>query len=113
MSEYKRNYSISDESWYSKSPHYVPYNDVMFGLYDENCCTMGEMSMVWSNDHGIKSSQLKVYDEAFGVLATFSDVITALGEHRVKSKEITRDEFVAILIACGFEDHTSYENPNG
>lgn len=111
MSEYKRKYYISDEAWYAKLPSHIPYNDVMFGLYDENCCTLGDMGMHWSNVSG-NTAQLKVYAEAFGVLATFSDVITALGEHRTKSKELSRDEFVAILIACGFEDHTTYENPN-
>jgi hypothetical protein len=99
----KRKYFNSDESWYAKLPHYTPYDDIIFGMYDEDGSCEAEMTMNWTDGIGAK---LNVWDEAFGVLIQFNDVIVAVAEHRKTNDKLTKQDFIKILESCGFEDST-------
>lgn len=81
----------------------------MFGLYARNDGTEGEMGMRWVNLQGKQVPQLQVFDDAWKVLAQFTDLIEALGEH--DNENITPQEFVEILKRCGFADFTEYQHP--
>lgn len=80
---------------------------ITFGMYYKNDGTPGEMSMKW---HNLKGStlipKLEVFDDSWKVLASFTDVIQKLGEH--DDENITEEQFVQILLECGFTDLTKY-----
>jgi hypothetical protein len=101
----KRKYVNTDESWYATLPSYVPYRDIIFGVYAEEGGTTGEMTMVW-NDRG--HAKLEAYDDSFSVLAQFKDVIDAVADHcKLTNDLLTKEDFIKILEACGFEDDTT------
>lgn len=85
------------------------HDDIMFGMYaPDRGGTSGEMVMRWKTfGDGKQVPQLRVYDDAWKVLATFKDVLDELA--KVDNKNITQEEFVYLLTKCGFEDFTSGE----
>ena len=87
------------------------YNDqdVMFGMYGEGDGIYGEMAMEWEELGGKEVPRLKVYDDAWEVLASFQDLLQKLAE--VDNQNITQGQFVEILNGCGFEDLTPYNSP--
>jgi len=101
----KRKYVNSDESWYATLPSHIPYNDIIFGMYDEDGCTTGEMTMAWGDDTG--SAKLEVYDKAFSVLVQFKDVIDVVADHYKMNDKLTKEDFIKLLEFCGFEDYTT------
>ena len=106
----KRQYIICDEAWYIRANPQIE-NTVTFGLYDPEGGTTGEMEVEWSQigDDSKLTAQLKVFEDSWSALASFSDVIEKLGE--VDSENIQIPQFIEILNQCGFEDNTTRENP--
>ncbi len=107
--DYKRGFHRTSKAFYAKGDGEPPVK-VYFGMYAHGRTTNGEMTMEWEQLNCFSVPRLKVYDDAWRTLATFTDLIQILGEHN--DKDITEEEFVAILLSCGFEDLTPYEPPS-
>ena len=107
----KRGFTVLSKSWYGKAclkgVDYV--DEVMFGLYDGKGVitgnTEGEMAMKWYKFP--RAPRLEVFDDSWAVLATFTDVIKAMG--RKNDLNITPNQFAEILVDLGFEDMTQTE----
>lgn len=102
--------------WCSKSRYALPDDapQIMFGIYpdggDEG--TEGEMGMQWHSVNGDKFPGLQCFDDAFAVLLSFGDVIYELAQ--LDSTNFTEEQFVQILLKCGFIDRTNYPfSPEG
>ncbi len=104
----KRGFVVLSKSWYADAcldgVDYV--DEIMFGMYDGKGVitggTDGEMSMKWYKTPA--APRLEAFDDSWAVLATFTDVIAAMG--RKNDLNITPNQFAEILVELGFEDMT-------
>ena len=80
--------------------------EVMFGLSSPGGGTHGEMCIHWEELSGELVPQLKCYNDGFGVLSTFHDVLDKLAEW--DDYNFTPDEFVELLESLGFISSDSY-----
>lgn len=102
----RRGFHRSNKAWYGDI---VEGWEIIFGMYHKDGSTSGSMSMTWNDLGSGMFPLLKVYDDAWSVLALFDDLILRLGE--VDSENITEKQFAGILLECDFEDLTEYEHP--
>jgi len=107
MSEMRRAFVWSSEAWFNEG---ATLPCVMFGMYDRNGSTDGEMAMRWYDIGHRLVPRLEVFDNAWGALAGFGDVLEKMSE--VDDQDIQPSQFVAMLRSLGFDDITEYENPN-
>lgn len=105
-----RGFYWSNKAYYAKSIG-LTGDQIMFGMYGEDgdSGTIGEMSMEWIVLDRRYVPQLHVFDDAWKVLASFSDLIYKLGE--VDDQNISPEQFVNILKTCNFKDFTQYTIP--
>lgn len=104
----KRGFIYTNKAWYGPSAM-LDHDEIMFGLYvPGGVGTTGEMKMRWVQLDEYYP-QLCVFDSGWSALAQFDDLLAALAE--VDGLNITPDEFVELLLACGFEDMTPYQRP--
>ena len=101
-----RGFYWSSKAWYADT---INRNDIMFGNYGEDDDPYGEMCMVWDTLDFENVPQLQVYNDAWAVLNEYKDVLEELA--KVDNKNITEEEFIGILLKCGFKDLTPYESP--
>lgn len=103
-----RAFTWNKKAYYNKFLRWTENDSITFGHYNlvEGGC-YGEMTMVWD---GI-GPQLRCYNDAWKVLYNFSDLIEKLGSLSLEESEITQEQFVYILLSCGFVDRTQYEPP--
>lgn len=101
-----RGFIWSNKAWYHQ-PEYG--KDIHFGMYAENGGTSGEMSVEWIQLSGIDHPRLMVFNDAWSALSTFTDLLQKMGE--VDDFHITQEEFVDMLLSCGFVDMTKYKSP--
>ena len=106
----KRGFVVLSKAWYAKAclANRDYTDEVTFGMYDTNCGCVGEMAVKWFKTPC--APRLEVFDDSWAVLATFADVIKAMG--RKNDLNITPDQFAEILVELGFEDRTETEPPN-
>lgn len=99
--------------WSTKAYYHQPdmQPEVMFGMFHSDGSTSGEMAMRWKSLGGKPVPRLQVFNDAWSALALFPDLIERLGD--LDSEVITEEEFVKLLLDCGFEDITQYESPHG
>ena len=65
--------------------------------------------MEWIDLCRFKAPRLMAFEDSWKVLASFKDVIDALG--KADGKNMTDADFVKILLDCGFTDLTKYTYP--
>src|SRR5208337_1357859 len=111
-----RGFVHAGEAYYSRIIDFSgdTVDEVCFGLSCGDGGTHGEMTMKWSPLSGKIIPLLHVYDDAWGVLASFTDLLAELAKVSCSfmgDKRITPKEFCAILIRCGFKDDTVREDP--
>lgn len=100
------------EAWYAEVNHSSEYTDeVNFGLFAIEGGTTGEMTVSWKELGGKSVPELRVFDDGWSVLATFTDLIVEFG--KLDDQNITPKEFCALLLRLGFEDQTPRKNPYG
>jgi len=104
---YIRGYQRSSLAFYSSVLDLV---EVYFGLYHPEGGCKGEMVMEWVILDNKPCARLKVFEDSFATLASFSDLIIELG--KVDGQEIQEPDFVKILDSCGFVDMTAYNIPS-
>ena len=102
----ERAFHWSSKAWYHDpaTPH-----SISVGMYSDGGGTTGEFTVEWVDLAGKRVPQLKVFDDAWSALSTFKDLLDKLSE--VDDDNITEDEFVNILLSCGFKDLTAYKSP--
>lgn len=100
-----RGFHWTKKAWYYDSRLYSP--DITFGLYYDDGSTIGEMTMTWQTLGGNLVPQLNIFDDGWFALFIFDNLIAKLAEE--DNKNITDEQFVEILISCGFKDLTSYK----
>jgi len=104
-SQYIRGFHWSNKAWYAEA-NGIKNGEINFGIYNLDGGCVGEMTMKWINLGSELVPKLGAFEDSWKVLATFKDVIDALG--LVNGKKITEYEFVKILLGCGFTDLTAY-----
>jgi len=104
----RRAFAWSNKAWYAETMNNKS-QEVMFGMYNPKGGSSGEMSMRWKSISGRQVPQLQAFDDAWSALALFTDVIAKLAEN--DSDNITPEQFIEILSACGFVDDTPYKSP--
>ena len=112
MTQSYRGFYVTSRTWYAESLRKIlePYTfEVMFGIYDDDGATDGEMAMRWRKMVDVAVPQLQVFDDAFIALVSFGDLLEELAKRN--DKNMTPDEFITILSMCGFKDLTEYEVP--
>ena len=96
-------------AWYAagnlRDPALV--DEITFGWYVPDDGTTGEMQMRWEHLAGAIVPHLIVFDDAWHALATFTDVLQAMGER--DGDHITPAEFCTLLQHHGFTDLTKVE----
>lgn len=110
-----RGFHHTSQAWYARAVMRGAdwYDEVTFGDYPEGGGTVhGEMAMRWytigyNEAGGRPTGRLEVYADSWRLLATFSDVIAALGQR----DKLTPEEFCALLREHGFQDRTQRERP--
>lgn len=105
-----RQFVCTSKSWYADSWRKSIAGDctdsILFGLYAPDGSTSGEMSMMWKNLAQYNVPQLRVFDDGWSALATFTDLLQILANY--DNQNISPDQFIDILKLCGFEDVTAY-----
>jgi len=101
-----RGFHWSNKAWYADANR-LKNGCVTFGIYSTEGGTTGEMTMEWIELCGKLVPCLEAFEDSWKVLASFKDVIDALG--LLDNKRITDEEFVKVLLGCGFTDLTKYE----
>lgn len=85
---------------------------ISFGLYsnDGENDIQGEMNIEWEDlgTTGI-GARLRSFDDSWHILASFSDLINSMGKLNIKN--VTQEDFVALLFLHGFKDLTQYTAP--
>ena len=78
-----RSFVHCGEAYYAKKLRISPgtVDEVFFGLSCGGGGTHGEMKMVWKQLGDKACPSLHVFDDGWEVLASWTDVITALGEN--------------------------------
>ncbi len=113
-----RTFTHSGEAWYHSLIGGFSLNtvdEVYFGLSCGDGGTHGEMKMEWITLGGKACPQLQVFDDAWVILLSFTDLLAELAKFNCESmsnRSITPKEFCAILLRLGFRDTTIRENPN-
>lgn len=83
-------------------------DEVLFGFYDPDGGSSGELSMRWRSlsqaGHERSLPYLHGWNDGWHALFQFQDVLAALAE--VDEEDITPQEFCRILDRCGFTDLT-------
>ena len=99
----ERGYIQLSRAWYARSvlrkSEYI--DEVMFGFYEQDGDTIGELAMRWEKlqEDVVK---IEIYGDAFHLLEELPDVFRGLAGR----KYITPDEFCKLLDECGFTDRT-------
>lgn len=101
-----RGFIWSSKAWYHR-PEYD--NDIHFGMYHKDGGTSGEMAVEWIELSGADHPRLMVFNDAWNAMSTFTDLLEKMGE--VDDFHITQEEFVEMLLSCGFVDMTEYKSP--
>jgi hypothetical protein len=104
--KYIRGFYWSNKAWYAGISG-IKHDEITFGIYCTDGGCTGEMTMKWVKLFGEDVPQLRAYEDSWEELASFKDVIDALG--LMDGKKMKEEEFVKILLDCGFTDLTSYE----
>ena len=99
-----RGFHWSTKAWYGKT---VFDRSISFGMYQPGDGTSGEMTMVWYDLGGKIVPKLECFDDGWNALSLFTDLIKKMGEH--DDENITEEQFVSILLECGFTDMTAYK----
>lgn len=102
-----RGYHWSNKAWCASVLN-LKKQEINFGLYDKQGGTDGEMKITWVELGLKKVPKLEIFDDAWKVLHSFSDVLAKLSDY--DNKNIPPETFVEILQSCGFEDLTKYTN---
>lgn len=112
MEDGKREYIVFSKTWYVKTaPREEFVDEVTFGLFASDGGTYGEAKMRWYDLGGSQepAAHLEVFQDAWKALMSFDDLLDKLGS--LDDKNMTRDEFVALLEECGFTDRTPTKSP--
>ena len=106
-----KGFSWTGGAWYAKSilPRLEAVDEVMFGFYDPQGGTSGEMSMRWTEHRREAVPYLTVFCDAWAALFELQDVLEILANRNDDC--ISPSEFMAVLTAQGFKDLTNYEGP--
>ena len=104
--KYFRGFHWLNKAWYAEA-NKLKNGNITFGIYSTEGGTTGEMTMEWIDLSGKSVPRLQCFDDSWKALASFTNLIDALG--LVDDKNITEEEFVKILLGCGFTDLTKYE----
>jgi hypothetical protein len=104
--EYTKGFQWHKKAWYSHFCKHDPF--ITFGMFIPEKGITGEIQMVWQNISEIQVPRIECFD--FKSLALCNDVIQKLAEYNDKNefKDITEEEFVKVLLDCGFTDLTEY-----
>jgi len=101
-----KGFNWNSKAWYAGVIRVDDEESIDFGLYAIEGGTSGEMTMVWKELCGREVPRLKIYDDAWSALSLFPDLIQELGKR--DNDNITPEEFVEILLSCGFKDLTKH-----
>lgn len=105
-----RGFSIASEAWYSKV--FADDDDldhINVGMYNPAGGTTGEFCIRWIDLGGNASPKLEVFDDAWGALQLFADVLRWMAE--VDGKNVCVKEFADALRAMGVKDLTQRHEP--
>ena len=86
-------------------------DEITIGIYSGEGGTEGEFAVRWSELGQNVVPLLVAWDDAWGVLHEFRDVLSAM--RSVADRNISPADMCKLLESCGVEDATPTENPHG
>lgn len=99
-----RTFYRSSKAWYADI--LKDRVSVNFGMSHEDGGTTGEMTVEWITLGSKDVPQLRSFDDSWSALALFSDLVAEMA--KVDDQNITEQQFVDMLLRCGFKDDTPY-----
>lgn len=102
-----RAYTRSSKAWYGKKFDKI---EVMFGMYDPEGGTSGEMCVEWKELGGELCARLKSFEDSWSALSLFPDLIQKMGD--LDGAKIQEEDFCKLLDSCSFKDITEYNDPH-
>jgi len=85
---------------------------IFFGLYSYDdsgsANEIGSVRMDWELIDKNYVPRLKCFDDGWKALATFTDLISEMSKY--DNQKINQDQFIQILLKCGFVDYKSLLN---
>lgn len=104
----KRTFTQLSKAWYKNQLQWSEYMDVvLIGIYHPEGGTSAEFKVVWEYLGGEAVPRLCVYDDAWGALPHFSDLLKAMED--LDDKNVTPGDFCKLLVSLGIEDATETE----
>lgn len=107
--EPRRGFIWSSKAWYAEAADCK--HQISFGMFYKEGGTTGEMVVTWHTLNNRRIPRLECFDDAWGVLGTFTDLLQELAVFN--NANVTEQGFVNILTRCGFEDMTPYVQAKG
>ncbi len=109
MSEYHRRLIVSHKAYYAHVLDRGP--ELSLGYDHEDGGTVGEFVIRWKSLGDKEVPQLRVFDDAWGVLfERFQDLLELLST--LDDQGVTPDDLAEKILALGnIEDKTAYEDP--
>lgn len=113
MKNYQREFHWLNKAFYANN---IDQPTITFGYApidptgDNNNSISGEMEMRWEllTSSEFKHPKLHCWADGMFLLPHFSDVFDTLFQLYV-TEDFTQEEFVEVLLACGFKDATRYK----
>jgi len=112
-SEPKRGFHQLSRAWYADAvmiKNSVYIDEINIGLYCPDGGTIGEFCIKWEMPGRKVTPKLVCYDDAWGALFKFQDLLKLMSE--VDGKYINPNDFSAMLIKLGIEDMTQTKHKN-
>ena len=107
-----RGFNWFDKDWISTKYPEMMDHQIVFGMYNkEGYGTDGDMAMEWiDRDEEKLIPELQAFSDSWEVLYSFHDLLKELA--KVDDEDISQEQFVEILLKCGFKDITNYKSPH-
>jgi hypothetical protein len=114
-----RGFYIHTESWWHEANQKIldkrnAVENIQFGLYYKDGGCDFEMAADWIKIGPGENSALEIcfFEDSFLAFIEFSDVFNELA--RLHNRNPSKETFISVLVACGFEDLTKRERePRG
>lgn len=107
-----RGFTHYNEAWYAQTVKLGAgiLDEIHIGFYSPEGGTTGEFTVEWIELSGREVPRLRVFDDAWDVLARMSDLLGRMAD--LDNQNVTPQAFCKLLLELGFEDRTARKPPS-